>query len=137
MGETAQWFCVYRGVYRGECLPNVYSLFSTLSTLSRLSRPEPGSSARRSAGGARKAPGCGSVGGWRLAVGRLAVGPQPQLDPFSHCLLVSLDRFAVSGTDLISLCTASIRLVSDNVQNLRWVRVRLLPLAASRLGRRR
>ena len=45
-------------------------------------------------------------------------------------LLVSLDGFAVSGSDLILLCTTSTRLVSNNVQqhqNLRRVRVCSLP----------
>ena len=38
-------------------------------------------------------------------------------------LLVSLDGFAVFGSDLILLCTTSTRLVFNNVQNLRRVRV--------------
>ncbi len=42
-------------------------------------------------------------------------------------LLVSLDGFAVFGSDLILLCTTSTRLVLDNVQNLRRVRVPSLP----------
>ena len=60
--------------------------------------------------------------------GRLVCqGPQLNLIPSPTVLLGSLDGCAVSGSDLILLCTASTRLVSDNVQNLRRVRVRLMP----------
>ena len=59
--------------------------------------------------------------------GRLAVVDRilwfHNLTPSPTVLLVSLDGFAVFGSDLILLCTTSTRLVFDNVQNLRRVRV--------------
>ena len=56
-------------------------------------------------------------------------GPQPNLIPFSHCAPRLARRFAVSGSDLILLCTTNNRLVSNNGQhqNLRRVRVCSLP----------
>ena len=79
-------------------------------------------SARRSAGGA----GVCERLGWCFCALCVPSGA-PTLIPSPTALLGLLDGSAVSGSDLILLCTTRTRLVPDYVQSLRRVRVRLMP----------